>query len=133
MSLRNHIANRARRPGYKPISHTFILRTGLQQSGGSVVRFDREVMSMGEHGSMNVKKDSEDILPEPDSSFLPMEQAVSMNRLEFERARTEAGKWEQRLQASPLGKTEQDCAAYYRDVLLRFERWFEGRNLSSRP
>ena len=45
------------------------------------------------------------------------------NIAEMKKAMEEAGKWETKLKESPLGITQQDFVAYYREVIALFAAW----------
>lgn len=105
-------------------THCYILWRGAMEYSGSHCTIEAITISMGEHGSLqtqstNVQRD----LPQKIRSGSLLEDLAAHNIAEIRRATEEAEKWEERINNSPLGKTQQDFVAYYTSVIALFKEW----------
>jgi hypothetical protein len=105
-------------------AHRYILwRRAIEHDNGPC-NIDAIIISIGEHGSLhtqaaNVQSENQKKI----KSENLLDELTAHNIAEIRRATEEADKWETRVDDSPLGKTQQDFAAYYTGVLALFKEW----------
>lgn len=104
--------------------HEYTLRRDVVELGDGPSATGDTVISIGKHGMMNASPAHDRAKNPGDSESSPMSNSVAAHNIaEMKRAMEEGAKWEIRLKESPLGKTQQDFVAYYREVITVFTGW----------
>jgi hypothetical protein len=106
----------------KTLTHSYTLWLRFAEAAGARRKVDCEVCTMGSYGLLAVVTKKIDA-PESSSDALDDEIIFAHNKAEYEKAKAESAKWEQRLYGSPLDLTQQNHVAYYRDLVPKFEEW----------
>ena len=111
--------------GIQSVVRKFTLWHDIRPVGDNTFQLECEMIKMGSHGAMiSAKEHGETPSSSIEITSVP-EIITSHNREEHVAAVVECNKWENKLQESPLGKTEQDCVAFYRDVVALFQGWID--------
>lgn len=114
-------------------THCYTLWRDVAERDDGTFITDDILISMDKHGAMHsnpVHDRGENI--EGLSPQNRLSNVVQHNIAEIHRAMKEGGKWETRLKDSPLGKTQQDFVAYYRDVIGLFTEWCNANTIPLR-
>jgi hypothetical protein len=121
MSSNRHRELHALTRAGKTLTHAYTLWLRFVDEGGAK-KIECNVCTMGAFGLLAVGLKTIDA-PESATGGSDDEIILAHNKTEFEKAKGEAAKWEQRLYGSPLDITQQNHVAYYRDLLPIFEEW----------
>jgi hypothetical protein len=123
-SRKRHNLIKSQMLGRKTDPYTHILWREILKTREKKQMVNRDVITIGKHGIMEIRRDTEEIILEGEYIGTNAELIGIHNRKEYRRVLDEFGKWEGRMKESPLGKTEQDFVAFYQDVIDLFNEWF---------
>ena len=105
-------------------SHRFTLWNDATEGDNESFLIQTRTFSFGPHGAMTATLDSIRVEKSGLSDTGDVaENLIEHNVAELKRARSEGRKWDKRMKDSPLGKTQQDFAAYYTGVVAAFTDW----------
>ena len=111
-------------------THRYRLCREFEERDDGTFVCDAIVISMGEHGAMLASPETVGrIIPGLSETGERQSMLAGQNIAEMKRAMEEGGKWEMRLKASPLGKTQQDFVAFYGEVIALFTNWCIARGI----